>query len=150
MSDQDNEKKQDGATVIEGQVIPTTDSPADKDQTQDGSNHGNQAQGGGDQNDRTQKDDAYAAGERAAASTKAFLTETGHALKDAAHNLDQDIRKADAEGRFDKAKDIAGKAGSTVSGAYRKIVPQDARKDIADGTKKAGKAMKGFFKGLLG
>lgn len=143
MSDQDNEKKQDGTPVIEGQVIPTTDSSAGKDQTKDGRNQGGRAQG-----DR--KDDAYAAGQRAAASTKAFLADAGSAIKDAAHNLNQEVRKADAEGKFDKAKDIAGKAGDTVSDAYKKIVPQDARKDIADGTKKAGKAVRGFFKGLLG
>ncbi len=133
MSDEDNKKK-----IIDGQVV----SAATGSDAHDGSRT--------TADDHHDSDDAYAAGQKAAASTKAFLADAGHALKDAAHNLNAEVRKADAEGKFDKAKDFAGKAGDAVSDTYKKVVPEDAREDIADSTKKAGKAVKGFFKGLLG
>jgi hypothetical protein len=144
----EDDKKNTTKTVIEGQVVPVAAGSDAHDGTR--GNTGDH----GEPHDRAQgdhdSDDAYEAGQKAAASTKAFLTDAGHALKDATHNLGQEIKKADSEGKFDKAKDLAGKAGDAVSDTYQKIVPKDAREDIADGTKKAGKAVKGFFKGLLG
>lgn len=122
------------------EIVNSTTVPNDSNSKNDGSN---------DSSHNAAHDASYVSGMQAAKKTKAFLADAGSALKQTAKNIYSEAEKANAEGKFDKAKQVASQAGTAVNNAYKSVVPQKSRDDIARSTQKAGKVVKGFINGLF-